>query len=64
MSEHFNRRRFLKKSFLTATGVAAGLSMEESILKAAIKNRINKQTMLFDRKNMYTLCRKRLYIFL
>ena len=44
MSEHFNRRRFLKKSFLTATGVAAGLSMEESILKAAIKNRINKST--------------------
>ncbi len=38
MSKHLNRRNFLKKSIFTTTGIAAGLSIEENILQAAMKS--------------------------
>ena len=38
MSENINRRNFLKKSIFTTTGIAAGLSIEENILQAAMKS--------------------------
>ena len=38
MSKHLNRRNFLKKSIFTTTGIAAGLSMEENILAAAMQS--------------------------